>query len=354
MNKKLLAVAVAGALASPLAFAQSTTIYGGVDVGYQNAANYTAGGDEGHHFIQSGQDYTSRVGLKGSDDLMPGVTALYVLEAGISVDQGTQDSAGFWQRQAYGGIESKQWGAITLGRQYTVMHNNYGAGTWSVLTAAGTLNPSGHIVRASNAIKYSSPNFSGFRVAALWTPKATGGENTTADIDNGKMWEAGVLWAAGPFGASFTHGNLKAQAGTARGETKRNQITGKWDNGAFGVFAGWAKDTLTDASSIALTGDTEIKHLWVQPLFRFGGSNELFGLWARVKAEGDGLGDNAKATWWGVGYRHYMTKRTWLYAAYGTVRNDDDAAFTPTTFAAGTPAFGEDPRALQLGVATTF
>ena len=53
MNKKLLAVAVVGALASPAAFAQNVTIYGGIDVGYQNASNY-ATGSVNHNFITSG------------------------------------------------------------------------------------------------------------------------------------------------------------------------------------------------------------------------------------------------------------------------------------------------------------
>ena len=352
MNKKLLAVAVVGALASPLAFAQSTTIYGGIDVGYQNASNYTSGSSN-HNFIQSGQDYTSRIGFKGSDDVAPGMTAIYVMEAGINADVGTQDSAGFWQRQLYGGLDSKQWGALTLGRQYTVMHNNYGIGTWSVLTAAGTLAPSGHVVRASNAVKYTSPKFGGFGIAALWSPQAADTENTTATIDNGKMWEAGVLWAQGPFGAAFAHSNVKTDTGVATGEAKRNQITGKWDNGAFGIFAGYAKDTRDGAAATATTG-TDTKHYWIQPLVRFAGSNEAFGLWGRAKVEGI-AGSEPKTTWWGVGARHYMTKRSWLYGVFGTAKNDGGARGVPTTFAAAIPAGqDQDPRAIQLGVATTF
>jgi len=133
MNKKLLAVAVVGALASPLAFAQTTTLYGGVDVGVQRASNYSSVANANKNFVQSGQDYTSRLGFKGSDDIAPGITALYVLETQLAADTGTVNTPDLFTRQAYAGIESKQWGALTLGRQYDHMFGGYALGSFSIL-----------------------------------------------------------------------------------------------------------------------------------------------------------------------------------------------------------------------------
>jgi predicted porin len=358
MNKKLLAVAVVGALASPAAFAQNVTIYGGIDVGYQNASNY-ADGSVNHNFITSGGDYTSRIGFKGSDDIMAGTTAVFVMEAGISADTGGTDSAGFWQRQVYGGLDSKQWGALTIGRQYTHMFNQAGLGGWSTLTVSGWLNPEGfgggtatQLVRASNYVKYSSPSFSGFTVGAGWSPQARGtSEPTAAPTDNGRYWDAQVSWRSGPFGVAFAHNNEKAATATVTGELKRNQFTGKWDNGVFGVFGGYAKDTADGTAPVVGTGNIDIKRYWIQPVFRFGGNNEIFGIWARNKLEGGGT--DVKASWWGITGRHYMTKRTWVYAGWGQAKNDDGVNASPTTFAAAV-ADGQDPRALQLGIATTF
>src|SRR5689334_20159978 len=277
MNKKLLAVAVVGALASPLALAQTTTIYGGIDVGYQNASSYLAGSTN-HNFITSGGDYTSRIGFKGSDDLAPGLTAVYVMEAGINADTGTSDEAkpntGFWQRQVYGGLDSKQFGALTIGRQYTHMFNHGGIGGWSTLTLAGWLNPEGfgggtatQMGRAGNYVTYSSPRFSGVSAGVGWSPSArTAAEPTAAPTDNGRYWDMQVSWAQGPFGVAFAHNNEKASTGGVSGELKRNQITGKWDSGVFGVFGGYAKDT-ADGSVTALgSASADIKRYWVQPL----------------------------------------------------------------------------------------
>ncbi|MGE5150789.1 MAG: porin [Rhodospirillaceae bacterium] len=354
MNKKLLAVAVVGALASPAAFAQNVTIYGGIDVGYQNASNYASGASN-HNFITSGGDYTSRIGFKGSDDIMAGTTAVFVMEAGISADTGGTDSAGFWQRQVYGGLDSKQWGALTIGRQYTHMFNQAGLGGWSTLTLAGWLNPEGfggstatQLVRASNYVKYSSPNFSGFTAGLGYSPSArTAAEVTTPTAtrgtSDGRYWDGQISWRSGPFGVAFAHNNEKFDDTVDTTELKRNQLTGKWDNGVFGVFGGYAKDQAT--------GDENIKRYWIQPVFRFGGNNEVFGIWGKNKFQGGGTDE--KATWWGIAARHYMTKRTWLYAGYGTTKNDDGVNGTPTTFAASAAA-GQDPRGIQVGVATTF
>src|SRR5574338_1049444 len=79
MNKKLLAVAVVGALASPAAFAQGTptTLYGIFDMGYQNASGTDV---VNKNFFQQGQRDPSRFGIKGSEDLEAGMYAMYGFE----------------------------------------------------------------------------------------------------------------------------------------------------------------------------------------------------------------------------------------------------------------------------------
>jgi len=380
MNKKLLAVAVVGALASPAAFAQTTTIYGGIDVGYQYAKSYAAGDSLNKNFVQSGGDYTSRIGFKGSDDVAPGMTAVYVMEAGIAADTGTQDAPGFWQRQVYGGLDSKQWGALTFGRQYTHMFNQYGLGTWSVLTLAGTLSPAGfnagsiNPVRASNYAKYSSPKFGGFSVGVGYSPgvgktanpydsNQNGGE-PTAIASDGRYWDGQVSWAQGPIAVAFSHFGLTNNASVLGNTTlKRNQLTGKWDSGVFGVFAGYAKDSQDANTGAGFANAVDIKYYWVQPVFRFGGGNEIFGLWARDKDDST-VASNGKTTFYAIEGRHYMTKRTWIYAGIGHAKNELNGAATglatskaPTTFAAATTVSAtsiNNPTGIQVGVATTF
>jgi len=347
MNKKLLAVAVVGALASPLAFAQNVTLYGGIDVGLQRADS----GQEGAKlFVTSGSWYTSRLGIKASDDIGPGLSAILVAESGINADDGTTDTAGFWQRQVYGGLDSKQWGALTIGRQYTHMHNqSSGTGSLLATTLAGTLGFSGHTSRASNAVKYSSANYGGFNFGALYGF----GENTS-DSDAGNYWEAHVGYAMKPFSVDFAHAKSNSGVAGSDAEGKRNQLVGKWDTGAFGVAVGWATDKV-DSGFTAGSAEADRRVIWVQPGFRFGGSNEVYASFAKAKDKTDAEKDS---TWFGVAYRHLFTKRTYAYASYGQTSNDNGAGQIPYSYAGpkptGTLGLDEDAKAFNIGIAQEF
>ena len=183
-------------------------------------------------------------------------------------------------------------------------------------------------IRASNSVKYSSPKFAGFTFGALWSPGSSGGagsvtaEPTTTTPKNGKYWDANVLWSQGQFGAGFALGRATTETATGSADPKRNQLTGKWDAGAFGVYAGYATDKRDAVGTFAKVDD---RFFWVQPVFRFGGSNEAFGLFGKAKDKT--VADN-NTTWWGVGARHRMSKRTWAYAVYGKAKNDTFATRT--------------------------
>ena len=83
MQKKLIALAVAG-LASTAAFAQSNvTIYGIVDAGYVNSSvDRAAGGNGNFSGIQSGVWAGSRLGFRGEEGLGNGLKAVFTLEYG--------------------------------------------------------------------------------------------------------------------------------------------------------------------------------------------------------------------------------------------------------------------------------
>ena len=94
MQKKVIALAIAG-LVSGAAFAQSNvTIYGVADVGMQN---YNTGYGS-KTTVVSGQNAGSRLGFKGEEALGNGLKAIFVLEAGLQIDTGSAGGT----TQAYG------------------------------------------------------------------------------------------------------------------------------------------------------------------------------------------------------------------------------------------------------------
>jgi len=160
MQKKLLTMAVAGALAAPVAALAQVTVYGSIDTGIKQQSKLfiTPGGATGSKLSVDGQiKKTNRWGLKGSDDLGGGLMANFVLEGGYNSDDGDgpgvvsstaatgPDTGGLnFQRRAILGF-SKGGNSVDLGREYTLnfktqgiydpLSHDYGGSAGGVQTA---------------------------------------------------------------------------------------------------------------------------------------------------------------------------------------------------------------------------
>ena len=113
--KKFATLAVLAA-ASVGAYAQSNvTLFGVLDVN----ARYVKNGDEKLKTLGSGGINTSRLGVRGTEDLGDGLKAGFWLETGLNVDSGTQsDATRFWNRRATVSL-SGNFGEVRLGRDFT-------------------------------------------------------------------------------------------------------------------------------------------------------------------------------------------------------------------------------------------
>src|SRR3990172_10403049 len=97
MNKKLMAVAVAGALAAPaavLAQASNVQIYGKLNLGLDNysATGSTAGAAGDFKSRYRVYDSSSRLGFRGTENLGGGLNAGFLMESGVAVDTGAATS----------------------------------------------------------------------------------------------------------------------------------------------------------------------------------------------------------------------------------------------------------------------
>ena len=125
MQKKLIALAVAG-LVSGGAFAQSTvTLYGSFDAGVRNVGNVNAAGDDVWTMGSSGTYNSNRWGLRGSEDIGGGLKARFNLEGGFNSGTGAATGVLF-DRTAWVGLEGSM-GSLDFGRQYTVIFKTIGA-----------------------------------------------------------------------------------------------------------------------------------------------------------------------------------------------------------------------------------
>ena len=169
MKKSLLAVAAMTAFAGAAQAQSSVTVYGILDVGYVGSSqvgtattaatnavnNVTMVGNPTQKqtmnaFGQSAES-TSRLGLKGSEDLGGGTQAIFTIETTLNPNGAVPGFA--FNRQTFLGLHKNGLGTVTVGTQYTPLFN-----AQSVTDAAGNNNLVGNAVY-SGSLQSSSGTY---------------------------------------------------------------------------------------------------------------------------------------------------------------------------------------------------
>ena len=112
MNKKLVALAVAGVLSAPLAAQAQTanvTLYGRLNLDVEAVETRIADGSKPKLYRVSSN--SSRLGVRGTESLGGGLNAIFQLESSISGDAGGGTLAG---RETFVGLQGG-WGTVKIG-----------------------------------------------------------------------------------------------------------------------------------------------------------------------------------------------------------------------------------------------
>ncbi|GGD88123.1 porin [Caballeronia grimmiae] len=230
MKRISLAVAGCAAFAASAANAQSSvTLYGLVDAGIaytNNVQNGAPSHGSSRVALASGNISGSRFGLRGAEDLGGGLKAIFVLENGFNVNNGTLGQGGrMFGRQAFVGLTANNYGTVTMGRQYDSMVDFVAplSGT------AGTFGDSGfahvydndnlqHSVRFSNSVKFASVDYAGFKIGGMYAFS----NSTSFTVD--RAYSAGASYNNGPLrlAAAYLQINGSAAASTPAGAANQN------------------------------------------------------------------------------------------------------------------------------------
>lgn len=366
MQKKIIALAVAG-LASTAAFAQSNvTIYGVVDVGFSRVSSSDKLGLESRSGLDSGLQSGSRIGFKGTEDLGNGLKVSFVLEQSLVNDYESDAKAdkgnglfGTVSRQAFLAL-SNQYGTVAAGRQYTPQYglvsrvDPFGTGTVGDVTYGKGVYGMGAAVapttiRLDNLLAYVSPTFGGgFNVIAGYTANGIGDE-TAVDDNDAKVWAINPNYSNGPLFVGLNYHQVKVD--NLDYKDKVWDLGGSYDFGVVklsGVY-GQLKNDLFDSKT---------KQWMVGATVPVGAAGNVLVSYSRNKTDATGI--DAKASKWAIGYTHSLSKRTNLYAAYAKISTNDDAEgqfsvrganFTPFPFTNSTADYLSG---LNLGIRHQF
>jgi predicted porin len=378
MQKKLLGMAVATALAAPtVALAQSAVqIYGTAHLSF-NYSQFSSSGNVGEVKKFAVNSHSSNWGLRSSESLGGGLTAWmqaefnmkFERENDIAAGQGTARNSGLGLRGGFGNIFLGTWetpwaqtfrlwdvGTIggygpttsVIGRRETTASSpsrNCGNATSNgVVISAGTAptticiaseGPGGAYPlwrRYAQAIHFESPVFGGAQVKVAYQANETktGGGATINDVavtqENPSSWSASLTWTGlGGKARAFVAG-MWSKDWTTVGQTDGGYTAGGgYDFGVVNLGATYEYYKYKTG-----TGDSKAKQYGggiAVPL----GSGKIGASYVIAKdIDGGALAGDNGAKMYNVGYELALSKRTAVGFGYAKIENDPGAVFTWT------------------------
>ncbi len=346
-------------------------------------------------------EQTSRLGFKGNEDMGGGLSAFFTIETGLTPTSGTVST---WNdRQSFVGLKKNGIGQFAIGTQYTPVFNevvatdpgqlnnmvgnviyatnNFGnnangqgnvnqmgfGGTAAGTTVGAGSGNDGFTSRASNTLSVQSERVAGFQASAVYvlnnvnqTQAGVGSSGTLGGNSNWNGWGLSAdytwnkLYVTGAYQA-FKSINSAANsvsapqpqiASAALGgtNTQDNQgyVAATYDFGILKGYANWITRKATDTVNSNYYAKRQAQQLGVRSYI-----TPVIEAWASV---GNGrytafgqANPTANFTAYQVGSNYYLSKRTNLYAIFGS---------TETSSTSSTP--GVSGNGYALGVRHTF
>jgi len=328
----LLAIASGGAAAQ-----MNVTLYGVLDVvagRFKGAPGGVNAQDKPVHKLDGGGLSTSHWGVRGSEDLGGGLHASFELASFMRNDSGSVGRSDalpapvnvaadpYWSRAAWVALGSASLGRLRLGNVTTLMFfnsitsNAFGDSTMfspiNLVTFIGSPQAGG--TGWTNSIVYDSPQLSGFGFSAARSmAEAQGGHNSALRFS----------YAQGPWAVSLAWQDVKKNPltfsdGTSANNTRSWQLAASYDFQVIKVFTHLGR--LDNKGTESAPQDISYR-LWdVSASLPVGVGRVLAGYAQRKTGDHVGpvpataAGGNLERRVLTVGYDHFLSKRTDLYA----------------------------------------
>lgn len=296
------------------------TIYGIVDSGLTYTSNQ---GGKSLMQATAGNQQGSRFGLKGTEDLGGGLSAIFRLENGYDTYSGVLKQGGrMFGRGAWVGLSSNTWGTVTAGRQFNPVQDylsNDGVGAYTqygnILYDNDDLN---NTFRSDNSIKYTSPRINGLQAEALYA------FSNSAGAASNRSWSVGAQYLNGPVRIDAAYARLDHPGLNTTGAIPSDNyfpisvvsnvqsqqiwgIGGAYTVGALSVALLHTQSNFSQAGSSRNFSNYEASaQYWPTPVWQLGVGYDF-------TTVHQSIGGNAKYHQIGGNVSYYLSKRTDLY-----------------------------------------
>lgn len=373
--KKLIAAAVAAAVIAPAGvMAAGPTLYGKIHMSVDYKDNNTSN-NEGTKYKEWGlSSNSSRIGVKGSEDLGNGMKVGYLIEWRVGMDgddRGDKDLATRNRAVTLSG----DWGTMlagkwdtpfkTVGRKLDLFGDR--VGDMRDMNSGAKMD-----LRTNNTVAYVTPNMNGLTATVAYVFDATGasasdnakdqGKDTTGDNADNSAWSFSTVYKNGPLMAAVAYTDIDNTLFSATGAENQKtwRVGGSYKFGDLKVLA-----TYTDiANAKGYDGkDAEIWQLGAAYTmgnnvikFQYADRSEYdnYDNFSNVRQSGKDTG----ADMFVIGLDHKMSKRTTVYVTYADMDNDKNA--NGIVWSGGhdkegdAPAKGNDSDAFSVGIIHKF
>ncbi|HEY0664740.1 MAG TPA: porin, partial [Gallionella sp.] len=353
MQTKIIALAIAAAMAAPAAAMAAPTVYGQVNMAYEvvDTGSAVAGAGETAASRNKVSSNVSRLGIKGSEDLGSGLTGVFQMEGEVKVDDAAAAPFAF-NRNTFLGVAGG-FGTVVLGQHDTMykmatrdmdVFKDSIADNRSLMGLAG-INLD---IRASDVLAYVSPDFSGFNFAVAMVGEGDNSLDTKVHpaVDGVVVGlGAGTITPATPKTASATtlsaqygmknwkavFGYIAANMENVPGATvvDKYDVTGTKVGGTFGMNM-FSVNAVYEMTQLKATGGkVEQDNVYVSGTVNVGSAGKVklaYTMAGELKLDGTAL-KNTGASQVSVGYDHALTKNTTLFALYSMIGNDKGATY---------------------------
>ena len=330
MNKTALSLAVAAALAAPFAAQADTILYGEARLSVDYIDNPVQGLDSYWDVVDDG----SKLGVKGTEDLGGGLSALYQWEFSVDMTEGGNFGG---TNQKFAGLKGG-FGTVTLGTQDTPYWKVLNViDIWNsskVLNGATYLggavtketNTSGSLSTLPNNFDYQTPIFNGFSAEAMLM--MNGAVNTPQGLSDGiDLWSVNVKYSQGPYFAGLTYIQLEGDHNVDLGSGRTVDLdlanwglglgykTDQWLVGLIyeqGDFTDVNFDRKIKVNGVPLATGDDAQSWYLTGQYAFG-NNTVRAAYGQTDTgiDGEDRIDN-----WRAGYQYNFSKRTLLWAEY--------------------------------------